>query len=208
MNTTNLAETTILTETQKPRAASGWHLPGTFGLDLLRLGVLATLCTGAALVLNQLREPPLPLVYASKRTRLEEEVKRTARVEIAALVQAVAPTASEPAAVRVVGLAEFQRLVASRQAVVLDARPEIFYRLGHVPGARSLSREEFERDYGVQRVFLESRRGQPIAVYCSSASCEDSQMVADALVKLGYRQVLVFKGGWDEWINVGGEKEN
>lgn len=175
-------------------------LPITLGADLLRLGVLATVCTCAALVCNQLREESLPLVYASKQARIEQAVDRTTAAE-------PAPDAAQPStpgeAPRVIDLAEFRNLVQSKHGVVLDARPEIFHRLGHVPGALSLSREEFEQDYATERSFLEARREEPLAVYCSSASCEDSQMVADALAKLGYQHVLVFKGGWDAWTQAG-----
>jgi rhodanese-related sulfurtransferase len=63
----------------------------------------------------------------------------------------------------------------------------------------NVSREEFAADYAIQKALLESDKGRLIAVYCEGLDCEDSQMVAGALVKLGYRRVLLFKGGWTEW---------
>ncbi len=188
----------VSSEEKKGRGElSAFRWQHVIGTDLLRLGVLATACMCAALVFNQLREPPLSLTYVSKQSRLEQAVARVVDSEDKSTENI--PPATATATSQVIGLPEFQQLVQSKRVVVLDARPEIFHRLGHVPGALSLSREAFEQDYARWRSVLEPSRDQLVAVYCSSASCEDSQMVADALVKLGYRHVLVFKGGWDEW---------
>lgn len=164
------------------------------GRDLVGVWLLATgsLCVG--FLINQFRDKPLPLVYASKQERIDQAVAQTA--------PAAPVVPSIPGKAVVIGLQEFRQLVEGRKTIILDARPEIFHRLGHVPGAVSLSREEFERDYAKNKSLLGDHQAL-IAVYCSSSSCEDSGMVADALVKLGYTNVEVFKGGWDEWSGAG-----
>jgi rhodanese-related sulfurtransferase len=81
----------------------------------------------------------------------------------------------------------------------LDARPEIFYRLGHVPGALSLARDDFENAYAQLKERLEKDKNQPLIIYCSNSSCEDSHLVQSALLKLGYVNVAVFSGGWATW---------
>jgi rhodanese-related sulfurtransferase len=68
---------------------------------------------------------------------------------------------------------------------------------------RAISRETFERDYAKNKSLLEDRRDQLIVVYCSNIDCEDSDMVADALVRLAYPHMQMFKGGWDEWEAAG-----
>jgi rhodanese-related sulfurtransferase len=103
--------------------------------------------------------------------------------------------------VRIVSLEEFKRYVEGGGSVICDARPEIFYRLGHVPGALSLPRDDFEAAHTRVKTQLEKNKGQPLIVYCSDADCEDSELVANALFKLGYQQVLRFKGGWADWTN-------
>ena len=174
--------------------------------DLLTIGIVATVCLGAGLVFNQFRDVPLPLIYVTKQRRLQQVVSTLAPHDSPLAADAGSTPVTAPAAngvPQIIGLAEFQDFVQAKRGVVLDARPEIFHRLGHVPGALSLSRDEFESDYAKQRARLEPMQDEPVAVYCSSASCEDSQMVADALTKLGYHHVLVFKGGWDEWSRAG-----
>jgi len=162
-----------------------------FGKDMIGVWLLATASICVALLINQLRDHPLPLVYASKTQRMETAVSKVAPV-----VAPVLATMDHP---QIISLEEFRDLVENKKAIVLDARPEIFHRLGHVPGAISLPREDFENVYAKYKGLLESYRDQAIAVYCSGSNCEDSDMVANGLVKLGCHRVLVFKGGWDQW---------
>jgi rhodanese-related sulfurtransferase len=75
----------------------------------------------------------------------------------------------------------------------------LFYQFGHVPGALSLPRADFESAYAALRARLEKNRRRPIVVYCSDRSCEDSSAVRTALAKLGYTDVAVFHGGWAAW---------
>ena len=100
---------------------------------------------------------------------------------------------------RAISLPEFRDFVEHKKGVVLDVRPEIFHRLGHVPGALSLPREDFEKSYTRLRRQLEADKSQPIVLYCPGGSCEDSELVRNALVNLGYTRVGVFRGGWTAW---------
>ena len=101
------------------------------------------------------------------------------------------------------GLEEFRVLVESKGALILDARPEIFHRLGHVPGALSLPREDFEASFALHRNHLEADKGALVVIYCSGSSCEDSGLVRKALHRLGFTQISVFKGGWSAWTSAG-----
>lgn len=169
------------------------HPLGEFGKDILGFLFLATTSLCVALLLNQFRDHPLPLNYAAKKQRIEEAVANVAEAP------APAPITLTLGHARVIGLQEFQQIIQGKKGIVLDARPEIFYRLGHVPEAISLPREDFENAYSKYKSLLEFNKERTIVVYCSESSCEDSDMVADALLKLAYHHVLVFKGGWDEW---------
>jgi rhodanese-related sulfurtransferase len=156
--------------------------------DLISVWVLLTGCLMAGVVLNEMRPVPMQLVYSSPASRLNQTV---AQMET-----------SGP-----VGLAldgdisrdEVKKATLDHAALILDARPEIFYRLGHIPSALSLPRDDFEKQYHSIQETLQSHRQQPFIVYCSESSCQDSQMVADALLKLGYPHIRVFRGGWGDW---------
>jgi len=126
---------------------------------------------------------------------LEENPK----VNAAKISDPVQPSFSIADHPQLIGWEEFWALAESKKGVILDARTEAIYRQGHVPGALNLSREQFAGDYAKQKSTLETDKDRAVAVYCNGLDCEDSKMVSDALVKLGYRRVLIFKGGWKEW---------
>lgn len=169
------------------------------GADAGRFALLLTGAVCIGTLANQFRDHQLPLVYVSKAGRVENAVKQIQTIPESTPAASAGTELPEAAVPQVISLDDFQKDVESNEGLILDARPEIFHRLGHVPGALSFPREDFDAVYAKMRSRLDSDKGQLLLVYCSGASCEDSQMVADGLAKLGYRRVFVFKGGWDEW---------
>lgn len=169
--------------------------------DLLFLWLVATTALCGGLLINQFRDTPLPFVYKNKAERLEDVVQRIA-----------SPPAPSAAAPRVqlpekLSLEEFSSYVDSLQGPVLDARPEIFHRLGHVPGALSLPRDDFEKGYAALKGKLEADRSQPLVIYCASSSCEDAGLVKKSLAALGFTNLAIFEGGWSEWTSAGKPEE-
>ncbi len=170
--------------------------------SFLFLWILGTTALCLGLLINQFRDDPLPLIHQGKAERMQSAVQR--------LVSAPAPEATSPVHEKlptVLSLEEFSQYAEGKQGLVLDARPEIFHRLGHVPGAMSLAREDFENAYTALRSLLEKDRSQPLVVYCSGASCEDSELVKQSLEALGYTNVGIFRGGWLEWQAAGKAEE-
>ena len=110
---------------------------------------------------------------------------------------AAAPFAIAPAAR--VSLPDFRIAVESKNDLILDARPSVFFERGHVPGALNLSRDDFATDYRRLAPTLKISRDKRIIVYCSGGACHDSRLVANALLSLGFSDVSVYTGGWDEW---------
>lgn len=175
--------------------------------DLFVLSIMAagSACIGFAI--NQFRDSPLPWVYVPKAVRIQQTAamlsmgnKRPSTSNSAAASEVTFPTDAPD--VPSVDFPAFLSIVEKKvKGIVLDARPERFYQRGHVPGAISLPREEFETAYEKNRPRLEIDKSQPIVVYCSNSSCEDSHLVATALIKLSYTRVLIFKGGWNAWTD-------
>lgn len=151
-------------------------------------------------VLNAMRAGPLPLIYQGKAQRIEMAVR--------SVVVPVARSEDSEPLVDSRSELSLQQLLEKRKAAsvtVLDARPAIFFGMGHVPGALSLPREDFEAGYA--RLGDRLKKGGTLVVYCSSETCEDAELVRDALVKLGHGQVMIFRGGWAEWKSAGLAKE-
>lgn len=155
---------------------------------MVSVWVLLTGCLMAGIVLNEMRPVPMPLVYSSPASRLNQTVVQ---------LQTSAPAA--PILDGDISREEVQKATLDHATLILDARPEIFYRLGHIPSALSLPRDDFAKQYPAMKETLQSHQKQPFIVYCSESDCQDSQMVADALLKLGYQHIRVFRGGWSDW---------
>jgi rhodanese-related sulfurtransferase len=158
--------------------------------DFLGVWILLTSALIAGLVVNEMRSTPLSLVYSSPESRLIQTVD-----ELAPSTPVPVPLDGD------IDRDEMLKISSSKAALILDARPEIFYRLGHIPSALSLPRDDFEKQYQVLKSSLQAHRNAPLVVYCSSGECHDSQMVADVLQKLGYPHIRLFRGGWSDWEN-------
>lgn len=171
--------------------ATGWMvLARAAAADVLACALGLSVACAAGVVLNSLRDEPASLVYSDSGQRFEAGVARLGAASD------VAASGADP-----VDLAGLRTVMRGAETVLLDARPEIFHRLGHIPGAVSLPREEFEALYPRLRESLQ--RGNPLIVYCANPSCQDGGMVAAALRRLGHRRVLLFTGGWQAWTAAG-----
>jgi len=107
-------------------------------------------------------------------------------------------TGSLAESIPLVMMDEVVSLMSRPNVLVLDARPRVFYELGHLPGAKSLSREGFDQDLATLEKDLRAG-GRTLLVYCSDADCEDSAIVAKALQQRGYGPLALFPGGYAEW---------
>lgn len=89
----------------------------------------------------------------------------------------------------------WERLQRGEALVVVDALPPMSYAHSHLPGAINLP-PEWVDERGAQRI---PRLDSEIVVYCTNAECENSRQVATRLTELGYRNVLHYAGGKQEW---------
>ena len=177
-------------------------MKNSMACDTGKLGIIAISSLGIGLVANHLREKPLPFCYQSREERMAAAVTRL-KAE---------PSQTEPSLMEKtkgsfasVSLDDFLERVKNKRGLVLDARAEKEYKRAHVPGALSLPENEFEKNYANLKSRLETDKGQPLVVYCSSRSCEASTVVSEALAHLGYTDVVIFHGGWQEWVKAGRE---
>ncbi len=172
--------------------------------DFIRFWILATAALCLGLLINQFRDTSLPLIYQSKQQRLDHAVSGLAAKEPSVPSEMNSASASSYETVpESLTLEQFHSYVSGKKVLILDARPELFHRIGHVPGAIALPRDDFENYYKKNQTVLERDKTQPLIIYCSGTSCEDSGLTAATLKKLGYTHVSIFHGGWDEWTRAG-----
>jgi rhodanese-related sulfurtransferase len=156
--------------------------------DFIAVATLGLVSLASGVATNRLYRAPLPLIYQTPEQRFD-----------AVLTTLVTSPPFEIPPAATVGLAEFRSSVEARSAIILDARPSVFFEQGHVPGARNLARDDFARDYRRLAPLLQASERKPIIVYCSGGDCHDSRLVANALLTLGFTNVSVFTGGWEVW---------
>ena len=103
-----------------------------------------------------------------------------------------------------ISLEEFYTLRESGKAVVYDARPAIFYSLGHIAGANSLPLHGSDEKIHAQETEIKKAlaEGKSMVVYCTSRTCPDARSLAIHFSGFGY-PVKIFSGGWDEWKAAG-----
>jgi rhodanese-related sulfurtransferase len=102
--------------------------------------------------------------------------------------------------IRIIDLEEARRVVEGG-ASVIDARRKDEYDEGHIPGAILFDYYDMGT-YRDQVLPLLSNEGE-IMVYCSEATCDDSELLAKELYLLGFTKLLIFKGGFAEWSSAG-----
>jgi len=89
----------------------------------------------------------------------------------------------------------------AKAATIIDAREPAEYAEGHIPGAVNLPYEQVATD--MERLENFDAQGKPIIIYCGGGTCEVSMNLGFSLVGAGKKKVLVYMGGWPEWVSSG-----
>lgn len=159
--------------------------------NAFRLFCMLLVSSSLGYAINRVRANPLPLVYQSPQERMERIAQQKADP-----VTTISPTIEK------IDVGHLRELAADG-ASLLDARPSLFYKSGHIPGALRLAAASFEEDYARLQPRLQQGKDRPIIVYCSGESCEDSELVAKALARMGFSRLYILTGGWKAWQNAG-----
>lgn len=82
--------------------------------------------------------------------------------------------------------------------VLLDARGGRWKDPNILPGAQFASYESSEEEIAA----LVPNKNSLVVVYCYSAACPLGNKLIERLVELGYRQILYYPGGLNEWRDI------
>jgi rhodanese-related sulfurtransferase len=93
------------------------------------------------------------------------------------------------------------RELAGQGAVLVDARSQDIFALGHIPGALPLPL--LELDSVLPGFGNQVPRERTVVTYCSGYGCQDSFDLAMRLAGEGYRDVHLYEGGFSEWQAAG-----
>lgn len=100
-----------------------------------------------------------------------------------------------------ISLAEMKRLFDEGSVVILDARDASEYEQGHIPGAINIPYDRIPEYFDVlnSQVPMDAH----VVCYCRSLTCDFSDQLATELKIIGYTNVSVFSGGWEQWTTAG-----
>lgn len=124
--------------------------------------------------------------------RLWIELRAVAESQLAEVQQALEAYRTQRHAFQRISAAELRARLQSGEVFLLDARPEVEYAAGHIPGALSFPLEELERRLGDLPADL------PIVAYCRGPYCVIADQALALLASRG-RQTYRLEEGVAEW---------
>ncbi len=160
--------------------------------DFKRLLVLLVIAAGLAFLINQLRSDPLGMVYSTPVQQMEAALKGPG-------IDSKAPP------ITVIGIDQVIQAAMSRTHLIIDARPDVFWEIGHIPGAISLPQKQFAEYYPKTENLLREAMaaGRPLLLYCADLHCPDAGALARELNQRGFNGLLLFEAGWAAWEKAG-----
>jgi rhodanese-related sulfurtransferase len=85
------------------------------------------------------------------------------------------------------------------ELALIEALPENFYEAGHIPGALSIPVGQA----ATLAPMMLPDKNKMVIVYCSGSVCNNSVLVAEELVALGYTNVCRYVEGKEDWKSAG-----
>ena len=139
------------------------------------------LSTIVSIVFNQLRSNPLAYVKQ--------------KVEVISNLENLQTESSEPT---ITGIdIKIAKELFDKNVLFIDARAEEFYNDGHIPNA--ICSDDF--DSLVEQLEKKIEIDEQFVVYCSDSDCGSSEDLSYEFQSIGYSNILLFKGGWQEWVD-------
>ena len=106
----------------------------------------------------------------------------------------------KPGTLTAISLAALFPLQQSNAALIYDVRPGFSFHFGHIPGASSWPKSQFDAQLAQREAEIRAATAakRPVILYCTDLSCPDSTKVATRLATLGH-SVAILEGGYAAW---------
>lgn len=135
-------------------------------------------------VVVEKQKESIPLSPPAKSNKTEE--KKLLEEEVVAF--------SAPKAIKL----EQAYSLFNKGILFIDARDEADYLAGHITNAINIPFDDFDN----HKQKLESiSKNKPVVIYCAGTECDLSILLGNLLFDEGYKQVYIFFGGWNEWLD-------
>lgn len=109
------------------------------------------------------------------------------------------PTSQPTTAVAEIGYDELVAKLRAGAIVLIDAQAQGWFEREHLPGAQPIDWHAI----ATSAARIIPAPDSEVAVYCWNTTCTGSEVIADELVKLGYRRVRRYVGGKQDWTDRG-----
>lgn len=135
-------------------------------------------------VVVEKQKESIPLSPPAKSNKTEE--KKLLEEEVVAF--------SAPKAIKL----EQAYSLFNKGILFIDARDEADYLAGHITNAINIPFDDFDN----HKQKLESiSKNKPVVIYCAGTECDLSILLGNLMFDEGYKQVYIFFGGWNEWLD-------
>ncbi len=155
---------------------------------ILQMSVIFLFSAAVGIVYNQFSRSPLPIFKKYNPLRIDNSSAKN-------------PGADDSILLQEIDIETMRYMLETDEVVLVDARTKEEFNDGHIPGAVNLPVYEFPRYY--QEAADRFGNDRIIVTYCSSITCVDSSLLAEKLYRKGHTQIFVYRGGFDEWSNLG-----
>lgn len=125
--------------------------------------------------------------------RLVQMIRDIAEKQLAEVNQIVGTYLSNRSELEPLTLNELFTRLHDPELIILDVRPQLEYKQGHIPGARSIPIEELENRLS------ELPKEQEIVAYCRGPYCVFADEAVELLSKHGH-QVRRMQEGYPDWM--------
>lgn len=157
--------------------------------------VIIVVATAVGIAQNAVRSKPVKLIQ-------DTEVVSTVRhAQEPATATPSAASEAEALPEGAIGVADVKRHFDEGTAVIIDARAPSVFAEGHIPGAINIPYDKLPSYLDVLQA--EVVVDDTVICYCWGPTCDFSDQLATELKIMGYENVVVFTGGWEDWTAAG-----
>ena len=91
-----------------------------------------------------------------------------------------------------------EKVISDENTIIIDARPEFQYSMGHIPQSLNIPYNTTRLDSLIQRLSLTKKL---LVLYCSNSHCNAAEILAKKLFARGCQKIRIYQGGWEDWVH-------
>ncbi len=147
---------------------------------------------------NQQEKPDTPKTAQQEIARNEKNPVKSTEVKDVASKDIQKPAKDEQK-YKIINFEQLKSRLENSKLYIIDARSPEKFAESHIKNAVNIY-PFMDDDQEYYRLLNEIPMDKIIVVYCDGGNCDLSHEVANTLLGLGYTNVYLYLGGWEDWI--------